>query len=44
LAIPGTMLAIYRRGWACHEVEKAVKEWERRVSLGPWEAPVIRGD
>jgi SAM-dependent methyltransferase len=44
LAIPGTMLAIYRRGWACHEVEKAVKEWERRVSLALWEAPVIRGD
>jgi hypothetical protein len=43
LGIPGTMLAIYRCGWACHEAEKAVKEWERRVSLSPWEAPAIRG-
>ena len=44
LAIPGTTLALHRRGWTCHELENAIEEWERRSGQSHWESGTIRGE
>ena len=44
LTIPGTTLALHRRGWTYHDVEKAIEEWRRLSGRSHWESAAIRGE
>ena len=44
LTIPGTTLALHRRGWIYQDVEKAVEEWMRLSGRSHWESATIRGE
>jgi SAM-dependent methyltransferase len=42
LSIPGTRLAVHRRGWAAEDVHRAIADWERQASQSHWETGTIR--
>ena len=44
LTIPGTTLALHRRGWTYQGVEKAIEEWSRLSGRSHWESTTIRGE
>jgi predicted O-methyltransferase YrrM len=44
LTIPGTTLALHRRGWTYQVVEKAIEEWRRLSGRSHWETATIRGE
>jgi predicted O-methyltransferase YrrM len=44
LTIPGTTLALHRRGWTYQDVEKAIEEWRRLSGQSHWESETIRGE
>lgn len=44
LSIPGTTLAIHRRGWTDREVAKAVEDWNNSPTRSQWDSEVLKGE
>jgi hypothetical protein len=44
LSIPGTTLAIHRRGWTRQDVQRAVEGWASNSGQSHWDSALLRGE